>query len=38
MIELVTILKILGAAAGLWAAGYSAGKTSAFIRAIKSVA
>lgn len=38
MIDLVSIVQIFGATAGLWAVGYSAGKTSAYIRAIKSVA
>lgn len=38
MIELASILKIVAGLAGLWAVGYAAGKTSAYIRAIKSVA
>jgi hypothetical protein len=38
VIELSSILKIVAACFGLWAVGYSAGKTSAYIRAIKSVA
>jgi hypothetical protein len=38
VIELAEIMKILAAFFGLWALGYSAGKTSAYIRAIKSVA
>lgn len=38
MITTVAVLKIVGAFFGLWAVGYSAGKTSAFIRAIKSAA
>lgn len=38
MIEAAAILKILSAFFGLWAVGYAAGKTSAFIRAIKGAA
>lgn len=38
MIDLLTIAKIFAATGGLWAVGYVAGKTSAYVRAIKSVA
>lgn len=32
------ILQLIGAAAGVYAAGFVAGKTAAYIRAIRSVA
>ncbi len=37
MFDTATIMKLIGAAAGIYATGFVAGKTAAYIRAIRTV-